>query len=133
MSFVTATMARIYLKQGHFDRAEQTFRELLAERPDDEDLLRGLADVYLQRAAALNAPAAESASPALRPSPRTDRPAKPPPPPPRPAPSAPPETPTSPRATAAQRAPAREAKREKSGDPGQIGIASLLRSRGDAD
>lgn len=36
--FVTATMAELYLQQGHADRALEVYQQLAAQRPDDEAL-----------------------------------------------------------------------------------------------
>jgi predicted Zn-dependent protease len=43
--FLTVTMAQIYLRQGHLDRAERVYRALLARRPDDASLVRNLEQV----------------------------------------------------------------------------------------
>lgn len=60
----TATLAALYLAQGHLDEAEGEFRTVLAERPGDPEALAGLAQVAASRVAA---PApfapAESAAP----------------------------------------------------------------------
>lgn len=38
----TVTLAEIYARQGHLDRARAIYEELLAESPDDVDLQRRL-------------------------------------------------------------------------------------------
>jgi len=48
--FVTATIGRIYLEQGHLDRAEAVFRQLLVQRPQDPALDAGLREVARRRA-----------------------------------------------------------------------------------
>jgi tetratricopeptide (TPR) repeat protein len=40
----TRTMARVYVQQGHFDRAVAIYRHLLAESPYDETLAKALAE-----------------------------------------------------------------------------------------
>ncbi|MGD8496042.1 MAG: tetratricopeptide repeat protein [Gemmatimonadales bacterium] len=42
---LTRTMADLYVKQGLLDDAAAIYRELLADRPDDDDLRRALEDV----------------------------------------------------------------------------------------
>jgi len=42
---LTRTMADLYVKQGLLDDAAAIYRELLADRPDDDDLRRALRDV----------------------------------------------------------------------------------------
>jgi len=47
---LTRTMADLYVKQGLLDDAAAIYRELLADRPDDEDLQSALRDVERQLA-----------------------------------------------------------------------------------
>jgi len=47
---LTRTMADLYVKQGLLDDAAAIYRELLADRPDDDDLRRALRDVESQLA-----------------------------------------------------------------------------------
>lgn len=42
---LTRTMAELYIKQGLVDEAAAIYRELLADRPDDEELRRALAEL----------------------------------------------------------------------------------------
>jgi hypothetical protein len=46
----SATLARLYLEQGHLAEAETEFRKVLESRPDDENALAGLRDVGRRRA-----------------------------------------------------------------------------------
>lgn len=46
----TATIARIYMKQGMLDEAEALYRRLLQEQPNDARLMMGLAEVERRRA-----------------------------------------------------------------------------------
>lgn len=50
-TFTTVTVGRIYLEQGKLDQAEEIFRRVLAERPDDVRSREGLAEVARRRAA----------------------------------------------------------------------------------
>lgn len=50
---LTRTMAELYVKQGLVDEAAAIYRELLADRPDDEDLRRALAELESDGAAGL--------------------------------------------------------------------------------
>lgn len=45
----TATIARIYLKQGLLEQAEALYRDLLRRRPGDPELERGLGEVLRRR------------------------------------------------------------------------------------
>lgn len=45
----TATVARLYMEQGKLDQAEGLYRRLLRDRPDDERLKAGLAEVQRRR------------------------------------------------------------------------------------
>lgn len=42
--FLTATMARIYADQGHYDRAAEIYRHLLARSPERTDVADALAE-----------------------------------------------------------------------------------------
>lgn len=54
---LTRTMADLYVKQGLLDDAAAIYRELLADRPDDDDLRRALRDVEDQLAGPEASPA----------------------------------------------------------------------------
>ncbi len=41
----TATMAKIYTAQGHYDKAAEIYRDLLQEEPGRRDLAQALAEV----------------------------------------------------------------------------------------
>jgi hypothetical protein len=41
----TATMAKIYTAQGHYDKAAEIYRDLLQEDPGRRDLIQALAEV----------------------------------------------------------------------------------------
>ncbi len=43
--FRTATMARVYSSQGHYEKAAQIYKHLLKREPDRQDLSRELAGV----------------------------------------------------------------------------------------
>ncbi|MBW2485871.1 MAG: tetratricopeptide repeat protein [Deltaproteobacteria bacterium] len=43
--FYTATMARVYSEQGHWDKAAEIYRHLLAQEPEREDYLAALAEM----------------------------------------------------------------------------------------
>ena len=43
--FKTATMARVYSSQGHYEKAAQIYKHLLKREPDRQDLSRELAGV----------------------------------------------------------------------------------------
>ncbi len=43
--FKTATMARVYSSQGHYEKAAQIYKHLLKCEPDRQDLARALAEV----------------------------------------------------------------------------------------
>lgn len=58
---LTRTMADLYARQGLIDQAEEIYRELLSDRPDDESLRDGLDAVLGMRAARGASPAPESA------------------------------------------------------------------------
>ena len=47
----TATLAALYLAQGHLDEAEAEYRRVLGARPDDEEALAGLREVRARRGA----------------------------------------------------------------------------------
>lgn len=42
--FYTVTMARVYADQGHWDKAVEIYRHLLAASPEREDLAEALAE-----------------------------------------------------------------------------------------
>jgi hypothetical protein len=54
--FKTATMARVYSSQGHYEKAAEIYLHLLKREPDRQDLARALAGVEkkLQGKAKLN-------------------------------------------------------------------------------
>ena len=43
--FYTATMAKVYSEQGHWDKAAEIYRHLLARDPERDDYLEALAEV----------------------------------------------------------------------------------------
>ena len=43
--FYTATMAKVYSEQGHWEKAADIYRHLLAQQPDRDDYLEALAGV----------------------------------------------------------------------------------------
>ncbi|MGD8962411.1 MAG: tetratricopeptide repeat protein [Desulfobacterales bacterium] len=43
--FYTATMAKVYSEQGHWDKAAEIYRHLLAQEPERDDYLQALAEV----------------------------------------------------------------------------------------
>ncbi len=43
--FKTATMARVYSSQGHYEKAVEIYKHLLECEPDRQDLARALAEV----------------------------------------------------------------------------------------
>ena len=43
--FYTATMASVYAEQGHWDKAAEIYRHLLAQEPEREDYLAALEKV----------------------------------------------------------------------------------------
>jgi tetratricopeptide (TPR) repeat protein len=43
--FKTATMARVYYSQGHYEKAAEIYKHLLECEPDRQDLARALAGV----------------------------------------------------------------------------------------
>ena len=43
--FKTATMARVYSNQGHYEKAKDIYKHLLKCEPDRQDLARALAEV----------------------------------------------------------------------------------------
>ena len=43
--FYTATMARVYSEQGHWHKAAEIYRHLLAQEPVREDYLAALAEM----------------------------------------------------------------------------------------
>ena len=43
--FYTATMAQVYSEQGHWDKAAEIYRHLLAHEPERDDYLEALARV----------------------------------------------------------------------------------------
>lgn len=45
LPIATATVARLYMEQGKLEHAEQLYRELIADEPDDLRLTQGLAEV----------------------------------------------------------------------------------------
>ncbi|MFW6079772.1 MAG: tetratricopeptide repeat protein [Gemmatimonadota bacterium] len=61
---VTATMADLYARQGLYDRAAEIYRDLLAKRPDDEELSHRLAEVEERMREAAEEDAAAAAEPA---------------------------------------------------------------------
>ncbi len=56
----TATLAEIYARQGHLDRARAIYEELLAESPGDADLQRRLRELTAQAEEAHAATAQEA-------------------------------------------------------------------------
>lgn len=42
--FYTATMAKVYSQQGHWDKAADIYRHLLTHEPEREDYLEALAE-----------------------------------------------------------------------------------------
>ncbi len=46
----TATLAEIYVRQGHLDRAIGIYEDLLRQRPDDRQLARRLAEIRSKQA-----------------------------------------------------------------------------------
>ena len=46
--FYTATMAKIYADQGHFDKAVEIYRYLLKGEPDRPELIEALAEVEVR-------------------------------------------------------------------------------------
>ena len=47
----TATMAKLYMDQGHYDKAVGIYREILDREPDREDIKDALADAESKRTA----------------------------------------------------------------------------------
>ena len=43
--FKTATMAKVYSRQGHYEKAAEIYKHLLECEPDRQDLTRALAEV----------------------------------------------------------------------------------------
>ncbi len=43
--FYTATMAKVYSEQGHWDKAAEIYRHLLAREPARDDYLEALAEL----------------------------------------------------------------------------------------
>lgn len=43
--FYTATMAKVYSEQGHWEKAADIYRHLLARQPERDDYLEALAEV----------------------------------------------------------------------------------------
>jgi len=43
--FKTATMARVYSNQGHYEKAAEIYKHLLKSEPERQDLARALAGV----------------------------------------------------------------------------------------
>ena len=43
--FYTATMAKVYSEQGHWDKAAEIYRYLLAQQPERDDYLEALAEL----------------------------------------------------------------------------------------
>jgi pentatricopeptide repeat protein len=43
--FYTATMAKVYAEQGHWDKASEVYRHLLRQEPDRDDYLAALASM----------------------------------------------------------------------------------------
>jgi tetratricopeptide (TPR) repeat protein len=43
--FYTATMAKVYSEQEHWDKAVEIYRHLLAQEPERDDFLEALAEV----------------------------------------------------------------------------------------
>lgn len=46
--FYTATMARVYADQGHWEKAAEIYRHLLKQEPERDDYLEALAGVEKQ-------------------------------------------------------------------------------------
>ena len=47
--FYTATMARVYAEQGHWDKSAEIYRYLLKQEPERVDYLEALASKGLER------------------------------------------------------------------------------------
>ena len=47
----TATMAKLYMDQGHYDKAVGIYREILDQEPDREDIKDALADAEAKQTA----------------------------------------------------------------------------------
>jgi hypothetical protein len=54
--FSTATMARVYASQGHFEKAAGIYRNLLAAAPERKDLSEALAETECNLAARVKDP-----------------------------------------------------------------------------
>jgi pentatricopeptide repeat protein len=44
-AFYTATMAKVYAKQGHYEKAIEIYRFLLGKEPDQQELAEALAEL----------------------------------------------------------------------------------------
>jgi hypothetical protein len=47
--FYTATMARVYAQQGHYEKAAEIYGHLLQREPDRRDFMDALADIEDKR------------------------------------------------------------------------------------
>jgi pentatricopeptide repeat protein len=47
--FFTATMARVYAEQGHYEKAAEIYRHLLEREPDRREFLEAIADIEKKR------------------------------------------------------------------------------------
>ena len=45
IDFYTATMAALYAKQGHLEKAAEIYRYLLKDEPGRQDIIEALADI----------------------------------------------------------------------------------------
>lgn len=61
IDFYTATMAKLYAKQGHLDKSVVIYRYLLAQEPDRQDLRDALAEIEAKRSTGVDKHEAEIA------------------------------------------------------------------------
>ena len=59
IDFYTATMAKLYAKQGHLDKSAVIYRYLLAQEPDRQDLRDALAEIEAKRSTGVDKHEAE--------------------------------------------------------------------------
>ena len=45
VEFHTATMAKVYVQQGHYQKAAEIYRHILSKEPDRQDIARSLSMV----------------------------------------------------------------------------------------